>query len=231
MSGIPSKEYFTDMTAWSKRHKKAILVLVILGSESCCEQPGNFSNTLVAHKAPTVHRVGNWDKKISQDFPDWMPNPLWTVWNAQIMLIPYHQEKYNYFTHVARTWHPSGKLCLLLEPKLFSSSFSRFYLILGNCVSSLLMACAVPASCRLMFPCAAISLFTFQTLCAHYILSDLRWFCFPLILKLSSRLMFPSAFHCWLIPDLLTDLLPQTGICQAMKIIYLRGRMTRKIYG
>lgn len=80
-------------------------------------------------------------------------------------------------------------------------------------------------------PLCSISLFTFQTLCAHYILSDLGRFCFPLLLQLSSRLMFPSAFHCWLIPDLLTDLLPQTGICQSMKIIYLREKMTRKIYG
>lgn len=149
MSGIPSKVYFTEMTAWSKRHKKVILVLVILGSKCCCEQPGYFSNTLVAHKAPTVHGVGNWDKKISQDFPDWMPNPLWTVWNAQIMLIPYHQEKqqmlYNCFTHVARTLHPLGKLCILLESKLFSSYFSRFYLILVN----LFPLCWWPVLCQL----------------------------------------------------------------------------------
>lgn len=121
------------MTAWSKRHKKAILVLVILGRE-CCEQPGYFSNTLVAHKAPTVHRVGNWDKKISQDFPDWMPNPLWTVWNARLcwFLITRRNSKCCTIASLMLPGHPLGKLRLLLEPKLFLSSFSRSYLILVN---------------------------------------------------------------------------------------------------
>jgi len=64
---------------------------------------------------------------------------------------------------------------LLLESVIFilvfkaPPYFSRF-------VSSLFMACALPASCSLMFPCAAVSLFTFQTLCTHYIFSHLEWY-------------------------------------------------------
>lgn len=106
---------------------------MILGRE-CCEQPGYFSNTLVAHKAPTVHRVGNWDKKISQDFPDWMPNPLWTVWNARLcwFLITRRNSKCCTIASLMLPGHPLGKLRLLLEPKLFLSSFSRSYLILVN---------------------------------------------------------------------------------------------------
>lgn len=29
-----------------------------------------FTDVLMTHKPPAVHRVGNWDKKISQYFPE-----------------------------------------------------------------------------------------------------------------------------------------------------------------
>lgn len=138
---------------------------------------------------------------------------------------------YNCSSHVAMTWPPLGKLWSPFGIKIIFIFIFKAPPYFSHFVSSLFMACALPASRSLMFPCAAVySPFRPSVPIIFSLnLNNILFFSHPL--ALSSRLMFPSAFYCWLIPDLLTDLLPQTVMCQPMKIIYLLERMTKKIYG